>query len=128
MNNVECLSLETMLHLEIQKEKEAMKTSNFQKNIVGTTVCMKRLCIPTKGCGQLTSNDTYFDDIWFSYLKTAEEVMSTGVDYCRPARTSHKGFCLATLEKLIKNCPVGSYLVTKSTPRFTGEIPLPVIG
>ena len=39
-----------------------MKTSNFQKKMGGTTECMKRLSIATKGCGQLTSNDTYFAD------------------------------------------------------------------
>ena len=42
---------------------------------------MNRLSLTTKGCGQLTSNDTYFDDICFSYVKTAEEVMAVGVNY-----------------------------------------------
>ena len=46
-----------------------MKTSNYQKDIVGNTVCMKRLVIDNKGCGQLTSNDTYFYDSWFSSVK-----------------------------------------------------------
>ena len=112
-----------MLHPEIQKREEAMKTSKFQNFLVGTTVCMKRLDISTKRCGQLTSNDS-----WFSSVKTDEGVAAVGVDYCRPVKTSHKGFCLATLEKLIKDWPGGSYLVLKITPRFTGERPLPSIG
>ena len=58
---------------------------------------MKKLLIATKGCDQLTSNDTYFDDIWFSSVKTANEAMDTGLDYCGPAKTIHKGFCIATL-------------------------------
>ena len=37
-----------------------MKTLESQNNIVGTNFCMRRLDISTKGCGQLTSNDTYF--------------------------------------------------------------------
>ena len=53
---------------------------------------------------------------------------AAGVDYCRPVKTSHKGFCLATLEKLMKDWPGGSYLVLKSTPRFPGESPLLAIG
>ena len=69
MSNVACLRLGKMLHLEIQKGKEVMKTSNFQKGIGGTTVCMKRLAIVNKGCVQLTSNDTYFADSWFSSIK-----------------------------------------------------------
>ena len=85
---------------------------------------MKRLAIDTKGCVQLTSNDTYFADSWFSYVKTAENMAAVGGDYCGLAKTSHKGFCLATLEKLTKDWPVGSYLVLKSTPRFPGERPL----
>ena len=48
------------------------------------------------------SNLTYFDDSWFSGVKTAEEVVTEGVDYCGPLKSSHKGFFLAMLEKLIK--------------------------
>ena len=72
MKNVACLRLGKMLHLDTQKGKEAMKTSNFQNVLGGTTVCMKRLDIDTKGCGQLISNETYFCDIWFSSVKTAK--------------------------------------------------------
>ena len=42
---------------------------------------MKRLMVDTKGCDQLTSNDTYFSDRIFSGLKTAEEVMAEVVDF-----------------------------------------------
>ena len=98
MNNVTCYMLGTMLHLEIQKGEEATKTLEFHKYLGGTTACMKILLIATKGCGQLTSNDTYFADSWFSSVKTAEEVMAAGVDYCGLVKMSHKGFCLDTLE------------------------------
>ena len=54
--------LGTMLHIEIKQGKEDIKTSTFQKDIGGTAVCMKRLMMATKGCGQLTSNGTYFYD------------------------------------------------------------------
>ena len=86
-----------MLHLDIQKGKEAMKMPNFQKYLGGTTACMKGQAIATKGCGQLTSNDTYFSDSCFSSVKTSEEMAAAGVNYCEPVKTSHKGFCLATL-------------------------------
>ena len=86
-----------MLHLDIQKGEEDMKTSESQKYLGGTTACMKRLAISTKGCGQLTSYDTYFYDNWFSSVKTAEEAMAAGVYYCEPVKTSHKDFCLSTL-------------------------------
>ena len=68
---MDCSSLGTMLHLEIQKGKEVMKTFNFQKDIVGTAACTKRLMMDIKGCGQLTSNDNYFPDIWFGGVKMA---------------------------------------------------------
>ena len=60
--------------------------------------------------------------------KTADEVMAAGVDYCGPVKTSHKGFCLSTLENLMKDLKLGSYLVMKITPRFTGGRPLLDIG
>ena len=100
----------------------------FQNVLGGTTACMKRLVISTKGCGQMKSKNTYFADSWFSYIKTAEEMAASGVDYCGPVKTSHKGFCLATLEKLMKYWPGGSYLVLKSTPIFPRERPILDIG
>ena len=39
-------------------------------------------------------------------------------------KTSHKGLCLATLEKLMKYWPGGSYLFTKSNPKVTVGRPL----
>ena len=116
MKNVACSRLGTMLHLDIQKGKETMKKSKFQSVLGGTAACMKRLAIATKGCGQLISNDTYFSDSWFSSVKTAEDMAAAGVDYFRLVKTSNKGFCLTTLEKLMKDWPVGSYHVMKSTP------------
>ena len=91
-------------------------------------MCMNRIAIDTKGCGQLTSNDTYFADRWFSSVKFAEEMAAAGVDYCGPVKTSHKGFCLNRLEKLMKDWTGGSYLVMKSTPRFPGGRPLLDVG
>ena len=82
----------------------------------------------TKGCGDLTSNDTYFADSWFSSVKMVEETMAAVVDYCGPTKTSHKGFCLATLNFLMKYWPGGSYHVMKSTPRVPVGIPLLSIG
>ena len=49
--------------------------------------------------------------------------MATGVDYCRPAKTGHKGFCLATLENLMKYWLAWSYLVMKCTLRVPGGRP-----
>ena len=87
----------------------------------GTVACTKRLMMATKGCDQLTSNDIYFADICFSGVKTDEEEMTEGVDYCGLAKMSHKDFCLATLAKLMKEWPVGSYIVIIITPRIPGD-------
>ena len=65
----------------------------------------------TKECGQLTSNDT-----------------AEGVYYCGPVKTSHNGFYLATLEKLMKDWPGGSYLVMEITPRVPVGRPILNIG
>ena len=58
-----------MFHIEIQKGKEDTKTSNIQIFLGGTNSCMKRVAIATKGCGQLTSNYTYFANSYFSSVK-----------------------------------------------------------
>ena len=101
--------------------------SNFQTCIGGNAACMKRLTMATRECVQLTSNETYFVDIWFRGVKTAERVMAEGVDYYGPEKTIHKGFCLAILEKLMKYWPGGSYHVINSTTRVPGGRPLMAI-
>ena len=72
--------LGAMLHLEIQKGKEATKMSQFQKYLGGTAVHLKIIAIAIEGYVQLTSNDTYFDDSWFSSVKNAEEDKAAGVE------------------------------------------------
>ena len=54
MKNVACSRLGTMLHLDTQKGKEAMKTSKFQNDLGGTAECMNILAIASKECDQLT--------------------------------------------------------------------------
>ena len=54
--------------------------------------------------------------------------MALGVNYCVPVKTSHKAFCLATLENLTKDWPGGSYLVMNSNTRVTGGRPLMATG
>ena len=112
MKNVECSRLGTMLHLEIQKGKKAMKTSNFQNVLGGTAACIKRLAIATKGCGQLTSEDTYFADSWFSSVKTSGEMAAAGVNYCGPVKTSHKGFSNVAKQKPLWLVFTGPQLLT----------------
>ena len=117
-----------MLYPRIQKGKEAMTASKFQQQTGGTVACTKRLMMVTKGCGQLTSTDTYFYDSWFSGVKTVDEAMAEELDYCVPVKTSNKGFCLARLKKLMKYWTGGLYLVLKSTTRVNGDRTLMAIG
>ena len=95
--NMDCSRLVTMLHLEIKKGEDDMKTSDVQKYLKETAFCMKRLKTDTKGCDKLTSNETNFSDSWFSGVKKYKGAVSAGVNYCGPVKTSNKGLCLATL-------------------------------
>ena len=88
-----------MLYLKIKKGKESTKASDYQQDIGGTAACMKRIMKSTKECGQLSSNSTHFYDRWLIRVKTDEEENPEGVDYCGTVKTSHKGFCISTLEK-----------------------------
>ena len=95
-----CSRWGTMLYPDIQKGKEATNTAKFQQHIRRTAVCTKRLMMAEKGCGQLTSNYTYFFDSCLSEVKTAEEKMAEGVEYCGPAKTRHNVFFLDTFRKV----------------------------
>ena len=48
LNSLACSRLVTVLYLEIQKGNEAMRKSEIQLGIIGTTECMKRLMRGTK--------------------------------------------------------------------------------
>ena len=76
----------------------------------------------------MKSNDSYFADSWFIYVKITNEAIATGVNYCGPEKMTHKGFCLVTLEQLMKYWLGGSYLVMTSTPRVPGGRPILAIG
>ena len=60
----------------------------------GTVEFMNRLTRGTNGCGQLLLNDTYFSDICFSVVKTAQDYLSDLVYYCRTLNTIHKVFTI----------------------------------
>ena len=89
---------------------------------------MKRIIKANKGCAKLSSNSTFFYDIWFSALKIEGEDMFEGVDYCGPVNTSNKGFFLAVLEKLMKEGSGGSHMFISSTTRDPDDRPLMAIG
>ena len=61
-------------------------------------------------------------------MKKDEEVMYEEMDYHGPVKIIHKGFLLDTLEELINELIVGSYLVMKSTKRVTDDRTLITIG
>ena len=91
-----------------------MKSQVFQQQIRGAASCTKIIMKDNKGFCKLSLNDTLFADTWFSRVKTAEEEMAEGVDYCGPVKTIHKLFSLDTQVKLTKQWSVGSHLVMKS--------------
>ena len=92
LNNDAFFRLGNMLYFEIQKRKEVIKASDFWQNIGGTAAYMKRNMKDTEGCGQISYNDTLFDDNWFNIVKTEDEANAEVVEYCGPVKTIHKRF------------------------------------
>ena len=72
---------------------------------------MNRLTMATKGCCQLTSNETYFADSWFIGVKTVDEAMDQGVNYCGHVKSSHKGFssCIRKVDGVLANGVISCY-------------------
>ena len=106
--------LGTMLHLDIQKSKEAMKALVFQQDIGGTPASINIITKANiKGVLNCHQTAPYFYDIWFIRIKKSEEANIKGVDCCGPVKTNHKGFCLYMLEKSTKEWFTGSHLVMK---------------
>ena len=87
-----------MLYLDIKEVKGAMKESYFQYNIGGMAVCTRIIIKSTKGCGKLSPNDIFFTNSWFIGVKTQEEANVERLFFWGSVKTSHKEFCLDTLE------------------------------
>ena len=102
-------------------------TSVFQQDIGGMAACMKVFTESNKGCGQLSSNETFFDYIWFIGSKTAENENEEGVDYCGTFNTSQKRFFLATLKIIMKEWLTGFHIFMNSSLRVSGDKTLRVI-
>ena len=64
-----CSRLETMLHLDIQKGKEDMKSLDFHKYIRGATACTKRLAMDNKRCDQ---TDIKLHILWLYLVQWSE--------------------------------------------------------
>ena len=88
---------------------------------------MKGLISVTKGFDKLLSYNALSFDSWFSWLITAEEAITEGVDYCGLVKISHKGFFLGAFEKLINKWSGGSYIFMKINPIFPYDRPLMAI-
>ena len=63
----------------------------------------------------MLSKYTSSDDSWFIGVDIVEKCSTEGIYYCGTVQKINNGFYLANLEKLIKECPGGSYLITKIT-------------
>ena len=105
-----------------------MKTAELNNDIGETQDCTNRTMKNIKGCVQISSKYTFFTDIWFSVVNIVQQVRAELLYYYGPAKTSHKVFCIATLEKLIKECLGGSYIVVNIAPIVPVDIPLMNIG
>ena len=77
IKNVACYRLGT----RDTKGERGYDNIDFSKHLRGTSACMKVLIMAKNLCGLLKSNDTYFDDSWFSGVKTSDEEMASRVKY-----------------------------------------------
>ena len=105
-----------LLFIEVHRGKQGSKNSKYQKDLGATAACTKQMMEATKGIGQKSikwgTNDCFLFDSWFSFKKAAEAAMEMGAGLIGMAKKNTKGFCKKTIEKLTKDRPGGSYLVT----------------
>ena len=52
---------------------------------------MKKMAKTTEGCGQLSSNDTLFADIWFGVVKAVQEANAEVLECYGLVKKSRKG-------------------------------------
>ena len=115
-----------MLHLELQRGKEAMNGARFGKfcdKLGATAACVKRIVIASQWNGLMSperrlaredgKRDSYLGDSWFASVKAAIEVQEEGAEFFGPVKTAHSGFPLKELSAAMEDAPSGSYLVAE---------------
>ena len=117
---VACSVAGALLLIKVQRGKEGMKDSRYQKDLGATAACTKRMMEETKGIDQKSKKGgpkgCFIFDSWFASKKAAEAAMEFGAELIGMVKTNTKGFCKETIEKLTKYWPGGSYLVLRSKP------------
>ena len=68
-----------------------MQELYFQHYIGGTDDYMKRITKDTKGCGKLSSNNTFFDYIWFRRSLISEGEKYRGIWFLRACEDKSQG-------------------------------------
>ena len=117
---VACYVTGDLLCIEVQRGREGMKDSKYQKDLGSTTACTKIMMEATKGIGQKyrkgRTKDCFLFYSWFDSKKAAESAMEVGAKFIGMVKTNTKGFCKETIEKLTKYWTRDYYLVLRSKP------------
>ena len=76
---VACSVTGALLFIKVQRGKEGMKDSRYQKELGSTAACTKRMMEEKKGIGQKSKKggpkDCFLFDSWFASKKAAEAAM-----------------------------------------------------
>ena len=106
-NTVACSVTGALLFIEVQRGKEGMKHSRYQKELGATTACTKRMMEATKGIGQKSikggTKDFFLFDSWFASKKASEDAMEMGAELIGMVKKNTKVFCKDTIENLTKD-------------------------
>ena len=82
----------------------------------------------TKGIGQKSikggTKDCFLFDSWLASKNSEEAVMEVGAKLIGMVKTNTQVFYKETIEKITKDWPVGSYLLSRSKPMIPGDRPI----
>ena len=127
-----CSKRGIMLHLEIQKGREAMARLNKEK-MAGTACCLRMAA----GTARTTNKEcrakkpvihrpvpkqTFIGDSWFSSVQAATELALCGHHHIGVVKTAHSRFPKKFLLQTMQHWPAGSHLLLQATTREDIEL------
>jgi hypothetical protein len=98
------------LFLEIQRGKEGMKDSKYQRELGATTACTIQMA-EAMVSNEEDDRDTVFGDSWF---KTSKEIVLRSSHFIGVVKTSHACHPKLFIEETTKDWPGGTHLVLQS--------------
>jgi Transposase IS4 len=120
-----------LLHIEIQKGKDAVREAEHSEAYGVTSACTLRLANASVHSGQDVGDarkNCIYGDSWFAGVKTAELIAKSRHCFVGPVKTNCGGFPKNEIQEVMKKWPAGASICFEAEDPNGNKLGLTAIG